>query len=109
MIRVMLQEGARYILNLDTSIPSMIKTRGGLVLSSVSTMTAKLPGFGVRFSSYRTVGMFLQMVCSMQHFKYLMEHVWRGRGGFDELEGGHMFPFDMEIGKKLRDYTESLP
>lgn len=108
MIRVMLQEGARYILNLDTSIPSMIKTRGGLLLSSVSTMTAKLPGFGVRFSSYRTVGMFLQMVCSMPHFKYLMEHAWKKRGGLDELEGNHMFLLDMEIGKKLKDYRNSL-
>ena len=108
VIRVMLQEGARYILNLDTSIPSVIKTRGGLLLSSVSTMTAKLPGFGVRFSSYRTVGMFLQMVCSMPHFKYLMEHAWRRRLTLDESNEHPLFLFEMEDRKKLIEYRNSL-
>lgn len=107
LIRVMLQEGARYILNLDPSIPSMIKTRGGSVLSSVSTMTSKLPGFGVRFSSYKTVGMFLQMVCSMPHFKYLMDHSW-SRLGYEESNEYVTLPFEKEERRKFRDYKESL-
>ncbi len=106
LIRVMLQEGARYILNLDPTIPSIVRTRGGSILSSVSTMTAKLPGFGVRFSSYRTVGAFLQMVCSMPHFKYLMEHAW----GLEANNVFQMYSAEfMEYRESLKNFTYGIP
>ena len=71
ILRFILPEGVRYVFGLDPTIPAMMILGRHQLPSKIITMVAKMPGFGMFFSSYKTASK--MVLTSMETYEYLMK------------------------------------
>jgi len=78
ILRFLLPEGDRYILGVEPTIPAILFLDNLKFPSKITTMIAKMPGFGMTFSSYKTAQKI--MFTSMETFKFLLKQRWENLG-----------------------------
>lgn len=79
-ITLILPEGARTGLAVDTQTPCELKISGGYqptIKGKIGTMAAKIPGFGFSFSSYQTIVNSLTGITSMEQMAKLRDASWK--------------------------------
>lgn len=77
ILRFLMPEGMRNFFGLDTSIPGILFLGNEKYKCKINSMIAKLPGFGMVFSSYLTAGHIL--LTDMKTYKFLMRKYWKER------------------------------
>lgn len=76
ILQFLLPEGNRNYFGVEPNIPAIILMGNLKYPSKITTMIAKMPGFGMFFSSYMTASK--MVITSMENFKFLMEKEWDG-------------------------------
>ena len=70
ILRFLVPEGVRFLFGVEPNIPGILYLDNAKYPSKVATMIAKMPGFGMTFSSYRTAGKI--MFTSMENYRFLL-------------------------------------
>lgn len=99
-IGLILPEGARTGLALDTQTPCELKIRGYdvTIRGKVGTLAAKIPGFGFSFSSYQTIINSLTGLTSMEQMAKLRDASWDNTANEDIQKWEKKIPANLTSG-----------